>query len=79
VGSELAVGETRLRVLKVTSRCAVPTLEHGPLLRAPQALRTLIAENRLDAVESGMLPCAGVCLAVLTAGIIRTGDTVTLH
>ncbi|EUA42755.1 MOSC domain protein [Mycobacterium xenopi 4042] len=36
VGRELTVGETRLRVLKPTSRCAVPTLEHGPL---PPALR----------------------------------------
>jgi len=79
VGRELAVGETRLRVVKVTSRCAVPTLEHGLLPRAPQALRTLIADNRVDVPGSGMLPCAGAYLAVLNAGTIRTGDTVTLH
>jgi uncharacterized protein len=79
VGSELAVGETRLRVLKVTSRCAVPTLEHGPLPRAPQALRTLIAENRVKAPGSGMVPCAGVYLEVLNEGTIRTGDPVTVH
>lgn len=30
-GKELTVGEARLRALKPTSRCAVPTLEHGAL------------------------------------------------
>lgn len=78
VGRELAVGEARLRVLKLTSRCAVPTLEHGPLPRAPHALRTLIAENRVKAPGSGMLPCAGVYLEVSNEGTIRTGDPVTL-
>ena len=29
VGKELTVGETRLRALQATPRCAVPTLEHG--------------------------------------------------
>jgi hypothetical protein len=79
VGGELAVGEARLRVLEPTSRCAVPTLEHGPLARAPQALRTLIAENRVKTPGSGMLPCAGVYLEVLNEGTIRTADPVTVH
>ncbi|BCO36000.1 molybdenum cofactor biosysynthesis protein [Mycobacterium heckeshornense] len=79
VGRELAVRETRLRVLKPTSRCAVPTLEHGPLPSAPQALRTLIAENRLAAPASATLPCAGVYLSVLTEGVIHIGDQVTLN
>lgn len=79
VGSELTVGETRLRVLKPTSRCAVPTLEHGPLPPAPHALRTLVAENRLESPGSAALPCAGVYLEVVAEGTIRTGDPVTLH
>lgn len=33
-GSEITVGEARLRVLTATSRCVVPTLEHGRLPRA---------------------------------------------
>jgi uncharacterized protein YcbX len=78
VGGELAVGATRLRVLKSTSRCAVPTLEHGTLPRAPHALRTLIAENRLETAGSGMVPCAGVYLEVLKEGTIRVGDRVAL-
>ncbi|BBU22862.1 Mosc domain-containing protein [Mycobacterium xenopi] len=79
VGRELTVGETRLRVLKPTSRCAVPTLEHGPLPPAPQALRTLVAENRVAASGSARLPCAGVYLSVLTEGVIHIGDPVTLN
>lgn len=78
VGEELAVGEARLRVLKATSRCVLPTLEHGPLPRAPQALRTPAAENRLGAGGLEALPCAGVYLEVLAEGTIRTGDLVTL-
>jgi uncharacterized protein len=78
VGRELAVGEARLRVLAPTSRCVVPTLEHGPLPRAPHALRTPAAENRLHASGSGTQPCAGAYLEVVTEGVILVGDRVTL-
>jgi uncharacterized protein len=78
VGRELAVGEARLRVLATTPRCVVPTLEHGPLPRAPQALRTPAAENRLDASGSGAQACAGAYLEVVTEGVIHAGDRVTL-
>lgn len=78
VGGQLFVGEARLRILKPTSRCVVPTLEHGALPRAPHALRTLVAENRVATSGSGMVPCAGVYLDVLTAGTINTGDPVDL-
>lgn len=79
VGKELSVGQTRLRVLKPTSRCALPTLEHGPLPPAPHALRIPLAENRLATTGSRMLPCAGVYLEVLTQGTIYTGDPIRLH
>ena len=79
VGRDLTVGETRLRVLKPTSRCALPTLEHGELPRAPHALRTPAAENRLQSPGSAALPCAGVYLTVVAAGTIRTGDPVCLQ
>ncbi len=78
VGGELAIGEARLRVLTATSRCVVPTLEHGPLPRAPQALRIPAAENRLDTGGHGKQPCAGAYLAVVTKGVIRVGDPVTV-
>ncbi|WP_156688831.1 MOSC domain-containing protein [Mycobacterium sp. Marseille-P9652] len=77
-GSEVIVGDVRLRVLTATSRCVVPTLEHGQLPRAPHALRTPAAENRLDTGGHGPQPCAGAYLEVLSAGVIRVGDTVTL-
>jgi uncharacterized protein len=78
LGRELAVGEARLRVLTATSRCVVPTLEHGSLPRAPHALRTPAAENRLQAGGSGAQPCAGVYLEVVIEGVIRVGDRVTM-
>ncbi|OMC14001.1 MOSC domain-containing protein [Mycobacterium colombiense] len=78
VGSEIAVGEARLRVLTATSRCVVPTLEHGPLPRAPQALRIPAAENRLNTGGHGAQPCAGAYLAVVSQGVVRVGDPVTI-
>jgi len=78
VGGEIAVGDARLRVLTATSRCVVPTLEHGPLPRAPQALRTPAAENRWDTGGHGPQPCAGAYLAVVTQGAIGVGDLVTI-
>ncbi|HEY9304777.1 MAG TPA: MOSC N-terminal beta barrel domain-containing protein [Mycobacterium sp.] len=79
VDRDLIVGETRLHVLKPTSRCALPTLEHGELPRAPHALRTPAAENRLPSPGSAPLPCAGVYLTVVAPGTINAGDPVTLQ
>lgn len=79
VGSDIAIGEARLRVLTATSRCVVPTLEHGPLPRAPQALRIPAAENRLNTGGHGAQPCAGAYLAVVTKGVIHVGDPVTIR
>ncbi|OBF12603.1 molybdenum cofactor biosysynthesis protein [Mycobacterium sp. ACS4054] len=78
VGCDIAVGDARLRVLTATSRCVVPTLEHGSLPRAPHALRTPAAENRWDTGGHGAQPCAGAYLAVAAEGIIRVGDRVTI-
>jgi uncharacterized protein YcbX len=78
VGGDITVGEARLRVLTATSRCVVPTLEHGPLPRAPQALRIPAAENRLNTGGHGAQPCAGAYLSVVTKGVIRVGDPVTI-
>lgn len=77
VGTELAVGGARLRVLKATTRCVVPTLEHGPLPRAQHALRTPAAENRVPTSGFPALPCAGAYLEVVAEGVIRVGDRVT--
>jgi len=77
VGMEFAVGGARLRVLKATPRCVVPTLEHGPLPRAPHALRTPAAENRVQTPGFAALPCTGAYLGVVAEGVIRVGDRVT--
>jgi len=78
VGKDVTVGDARLRVLTPTSRCVVPTLEHGPLPRAPHALRTPAAENRWDTGGHGPQPCAGAYLEVLTAGVMHVGDSVAV-
>ncbi|MCY7342148.1 MAG: MOSC N-terminal beta barrel domain-containing protein [Pseudonocardia sp.] len=79
LGREFAVGEVRLRATLPTPRCAVPTLEHGDLPRAPHAVRVPMADNRVEVEGFGVLPCAGLYAEVLTAGRIREGDEVTLH
>jgi uncharacterized protein YcbX len=78
LGKQFTIGAVRLRGLPATSRCVVPTLEHGPLPRAPQALRTPALENRWNASGSGAQPCAGAYLEVVTPGVIRVGDPVTV-
>lgn len=79
VGKDVAVGEARLHVLTATSRCVVPTLEHGALPRAPHALRTPAAENRWDTGGHGPQPCAGAYLAVVADGVIHVGDRVVIE
>lgn len=77
VGRELTVGDVLLAGVLPTPRCSVPTLEHGDLPRSPQALRTLTTLNRVEVEGFGVLPCAGLYARVLTAGTVRTGDTLS--
>ena len=77
-GREFTIGETRMRGLPATARCVVPTLEHGALPRAPLALRTPAIENSWNASGSGAQPCAGAYLEVMTPGVIRVGDPVSI-
>ncbi|MFC7673872.1 MOSC domain-containing protein [Mycolicibacterium sp. GCM10028919] len=77
-GRTLALGSTRLTALGPTPRCVVPTLEHGPLGRAPQALRTPAVENRVQSFDFGDLPCAGSYVAVAVPGTLRIGDAFTV-
>lgn len=79
VGRELTVGGATLRVVLPTPRCSVPTLEHGDLPRAPEALRPLLTANRVDVPGFGVLPCAGVYAEVVHAGPVRRGDAVVLR
>ena len=84
VGRELHVGNGAgdavvLRLTLPTPRCAVPTLEHGTLARAPHAVRTLMTANRVEVPGSGVLPCAGGYAEVVRPGVVRVGDEVTLR
>jgi len=78
-GRTLVVGDARLRGIGPTPRCVIPTLEHGSLPRDPGALRTPAAENRVPALDMGVLPCAGAYFEVTSAGTMRAGDRVTLE
>jgi uncharacterized protein YcbX len=79
VGRELTVGGATLRIVLPTPRCSVPTLEHGDLPRAPEALRPLLTANRVDVPGFGVLPCAGVYAEVVDPGPVRRGDAVVLR
>ena len=75
----MALGEVVVRVVLPTPRCAIPTLvEHGDLPRDPGALRTLMAQNRIEVPGFGVLPAAGVYATVEEAGVLRSGDDVRI-
>ncbi len=74
LGRELVLGGVRLRVTLPTPRCAVPTLEHGALPRAPHAVRGPLERNRVDVPGFGTLPCAGAYAEVVAGGELRRGD-----
>ena len=78
VGRELHLGDVVLRVSIPTPRCAIPTLEHGALPRAPHAVRTLMAANRVDVEGFGVLPCAGGYAEVLRGGTVHVGAELTV-
>lgn len=80
VGKELTIGSVRLSPITPTPRCAVPTLAHGELPRAPQAVRRPMAENRVDVDIPGLgaLPCVGLYLAVVQGGTLRAGDNLVI-
>ncbi|HVL85800.1 MAG TPA: MOSC N-terminal beta barrel domain-containing protein [Pseudonocardia sp.] len=78
VGREITVGGVRLRGVLPTPRCSVPTLEHGDLPRAPEAVRPLLEQNRIDVPGFGVLPCAGVYAEVVAGGTLRADDPVSL-
>ena len=78
VGREITVGQVRLRGLLPTPRCAIPTLAHGDLPRAVHAVRTLLADNRVDIPGLGIRPCLGLYAEVLEGGTIHVGDPALL-
>lgn len=73
-GEVFSAGSVRLKGMGATPRCVIPTLAHGTLDRAAQALRTPAAENLVESFGLGRLPCAGAYFEVITEGTIGVGD-----
>jgi uncharacterized protein len=80
VGHDLRIGnDLIIRVVSRTSRCAIPTLEHGDLSRDVSALRVLADHNRIGPLDAlGPQPCVGAYAQVLRPGRIQLGDVVHL-
>lgn len=80
LGRQVAVGdEVVLRVTVPTPRCAVPTLEHGPLPRDTSALQVPAVHNRVEPLPGmGPRPCVGAYAEVLRPGRVRVGDRIRL-
>lgn len=78
-GRDLRLGtDLVIRVVSRTSRCAIPTLQHGALPRDPDALRVLANHNRVvPRGDSLPEPCAGVYATVVNPGHIGEGDLVS--
>jgi uncharacterized protein YcbX len=78
-GRLLRVGEAVLRPTIPTPRCAVPTLAHGDLPAAPDALRVPARHNRVPVPGmAAPAPVAGVYADVVTPGRVEVGGPVTL-
>ncbi|HEY6491731.1 MAG TPA: MOSC N-terminal beta barrel domain-containing protein [Trebonia sp.] len=77
-GHEISIGQVLLRVILPTPRCAVPTLAHGALPRRPDAVRTLLEENRIPLPGFGPRPCLGAYAQVVNGGTVSVGDRATL-
>ena len=79
-GRDLRIGpDLAIRVIALTPRCAIPTLEHGSLPRDPDALRVPATHNRVSVLEGlSPQPCVGAYAQVLQPGHIKVGDPVSL-
>jgi uncharacterized protein YcbX len=79
-GRDLRIGpDLAIRVIALTPRCAIPTLEHGRLPRDPDALRVPATHNRISALDGhSPQPCAGAYAQVLHPGRIKVGDPVSV-
>lgn len=69
VGTELAVGAARLRVVEPCRRCVFVTVRHGDLPRDVEVLRAIAEHNKGD---------LGTICDVVTPGAVKPGDSVKL-
>ncbi|MGH8998310.1 MAG: MOSC domain-containing protein [Acidimicrobiia bacterium] len=79
IGCDLQIGEqARVHIVAPTPRCVMPTLEQGDLGHDHEILRTVARVNRRQLGELGSFACAGAYAEVVTPGVVRTGDPVTV-
>lgn len=67
VGTELTVGQARLRVVEPCRRCVFVTVRHGDLPRDVEVLRAIAEHNKGD---------LGTICDVVTPGPVKPGDSV---
>jgi len=80
VGRTLCIGtRLRLEVVVPTPRCVVPTLASATDDAAPEVLRRIAEQNRVDVFDLGVFPCAGVYARVAEGGHALRGDPVRLE
>jgi uncharacterized protein len=75
-GTELQVGECRIRADLATMRCVMTTLPHGEVPADRETLRTIARENRIEIPGLGTWACAGAYATPTAAGQLRVGDVV---
>ena len=78
VGSIVAIGDLRLKVVLPTPRCAIPTLAHGSTAPDPRLTANIGKLNKVQILDMGMLACLGAYALVEQAGTIAVGDPVTV-
>ena len=81
VGKTLCIGETvRLQITDPCPRCVMPTLAQGDLPKDNGIFSKGIAQNRVHVPFAGKsLPSVGVYARVVSTGIVRRGDGVTVE
>lgn len=76
----LGIGhEVRLSVIGPVVRCVMTTLAQADLPHDPRVLRTVTEHNRVPVGDGNELPCVGVYAELLSPGIMRCGDPVSLE
>jgi uncharacterized protein YcbX len=75
----LAIGEVQLKGVIPVPRCVMTTMAQGELPQDAGILRAAAQRNRIEVGAIGARPCAGLYADVVTGGVIRTGDPVTLE
>lgn len=79
VGRTVAFGDdVRADISMLTMRCVMTTLAQGDLPEDRGTLRTVARHHRREIPGLGTWACAGVYAGVSGAGVVRTGDPVTL-